>query len=197
MPTNFRHLEHIYINSDGNLIVIFPDVDTSGAPRLFENPARHERIHSTYGPYDPSYASIPPNPSYASTPSGFSSTCPPLRNAAPSDREITDSISEAYLERYLPDLLQYTNPASPDTSPPARPNTPRTSTDPYPSAQSSLSSSDLAHEPQAHAYPEGRIASSSMPAAAPEEIAGVIRFHGRVPRQSGQLSRLRIDIVFE
>jgi len=119
---------------------------------------------------------------------------PSLRDAASSGGELTNGLfarrHEITDREDLRALLEI--PGAPPPKPPrGRPRVPAHALQPAPPTTADYAASplsDLAHEPQARVCPEGQIA-SSMPAAAPEEIAGA----GRVTAIDGARRARLID----
>jgi len=107
----------------------------------------------------------------------YENTGPSFRYDAIPDRKRTSGVFVTYQRRTDSGRLEPFGLKSPDARPPVPPHAPRPPA-PTSTLHAAPPPSELAHEPQVLAYPRGRTGSSSMPAAAPEEIAGASRFQG-------------------
>jgi len=174
-PTDFRHTDHLTPRDAEEMEDILMG-------RLPASPIAEVSANNLGRPLPP----LPSGPDlYAEIGPAYENFDRSLRDAVPSGEELTKGrvimrlkrTPSGHLESLVIDDPDVPPPVPPHARPPVPPHAPRP-TAPTSTLHAAPPPSELAHEPQVLAYPRGRIGSSSMPAAAPEEIAGASRFQG-------------------
>jgi len=197
-PTDFLHVKHvgpavgnelnaIFMGQQGALPVAGVSMKTFGRPlpATPSDPAVYENIGPAYENIGPAYENIGP---------AYENIGRELRESLPLGEEMASGRVVIHVERSASGRLIPPYPNRAPIPPPVPPHAPP----PIPprSRPTARPSGDLAHEPQALAYPAGRIGPSSMPAAAPSDIAAAGSMHdlSSFLRGRGRISHVIEDI---